>query len=76
MLFWRVCVVEEFVHQIVEAGAVKTLVSHLCKAAQRRNEPLIYRHEVARDCALALALIASKVSLSVRCFLIVCTFAN
>ncbi|KAL8092696.1 hypothetical protein AgCh_034812 [Apium graveolens] len=51
--------VDEYVHLAVLAGAVPVLVRLLSRVAQI-NEPQLYEHEIARDCALALALIATK----------------
>lgn len=67
LLFLHVCVADEYVHLAVLAGAVPVLVRLLSRVAQI-NEPQLYEHEIARDCALALALIATKVSSSVKCF--------
>ncbi|KAK1373024.1 ARM REPEAT PROTEIN INTERACTING WITH ABF2-like [Heracleum sosnowskyi] len=55
----RIARVVEYVPLIVQAGCVQALVPHLSAAVQG-NEPLLYRHEIARDCALALALVASE----------------
>lgn len=54
---------------VVQIGDVPFLVRHLCIAVES-NEPHLCEHEIARDCALALTLIASKVSFSVKYFLV------
>lgn len=54
---------EEHVDTIVEEGAVDALVAHLCAPSLRESEgPIACEHEVEKDAAFALGLLAVKVS--------------
>ncbi|XP_024380981.1 ARM REPEAT PROTEIN INTERACTING WITH ABF2 isoform X2 [Physcomitrium patens] len=52
---------EEHVDTIVEEGAVDALVAHLCAPSLRESEgPIACEHEVEKDAAFALGLLAVK----------------
>jgi hypothetical protein len=70
---------EEHVDTIVKEGAVEALVPHLCAPTVEEGEgPIACEHEVEKDAAFALGLLAVKVSqadsknhrkLSVDCYI-------